>query len=197
MRGLILLCAVLAVTRGAAQSPEENWLRTRLRVSFTANEASTWGGRISLSEGRVERLQPLNTDPVIASGTQLRDGEVVLLHREPLARDVVDLTMHGPPDSEILLRIGGAESRVSLSEIRQEGSQRTELDKRVLRAVDTLARRSTPGRDGSRFAPFSLRRKRSSSNCWPIRPASPGASRTTWSRRSRVAATVPSCGDRK
>lgn len=96
---VLVLCAAPWVASAEELRP------ARFRVTLESPEPIAWQGRLSLSEGRLEKLQPLNLDAVSAAGSSLVNGELRLHHGRPVTRDVFDVTVRSTREAELTLTL--------------------------------------------------------------------------------------------
>ncbi len=107
-------------------------LAARFRVTVESPEPIAWRGELSLSAGRLEKLQPLNLDPYAAAGTSLKRGAVRLHHNRPVSRDLFDLTARTQDDAELRLTLPElGTARLSLAAAR-ESPQRVRVGESAL-----------------------------------------------------------------
>lgn len=128
--GVALVCLLSAAVR--AEPNESEWVKTRFRVTLSAEAPTTWRGELSLSAGRLENHRPLSIDPVAVAAVRPTGGRVVLDHREPRAAEAFDITAHGPPDADFVCRLVDAEGKPVASAsipvaIARESPRRAEL----------------------------------------------------------------------
>lgn len=83
----------------------------RLQIALSSEEPTTWRGELSLSEGRLERLQPLNLDPIAAAALRVDEGRLLIDHQRPLRRDVFNVTVSRPPGGELIITPRDAQGR--------------------------------------------------------------------------------------
>jgi hypothetical protein len=98
------LVGVCLLTASAIASAAEPFV-ARFRVEIDATKPIAWRGEMSVTGGSLERLQPLSLDPAAAAGSSLEEGRVRLHHRNAIARDVFDITVHATDEDVLELQL--------------------------------------------------------------------------------------------
>lgn len=125
----VVVIALWLVVSERGYADGADWRPTRFRVTLRSAEPIRWRGELTLSEGRLERLQPINYDPFAAAGTSVDRGRVLLHYRRPLATDVFDLTTRCPPGAKLALRVESEGEPVTLDlDAARQSRQTTRLD---------------------------------------------------------------------
>lgn len=89
-------------------------------MTLRAEEPIAWRGELSLTEGRLERLQSINYDPQAAASNSLDEGRVRLHYRRAIATDVFDVTALCPPGTTLNARLSpdGEAAGIAIDEAR-------------------------------------------------------------------------------
>ncbi|QDT68464.1 hypothetical protein MalM25_13860 [Planctomycetes bacterium MalM25] len=96
----VALCLVAGIAQAQPLTP------LRLQVSIKSGDQEkplAWRGDLAVSEGRLDKLQPLNLDPNAAAALAIQEGRLRVRHRRPLPRDVFNVTALRSPGGELLI----------------------------------------------------------------------------------------------
>ena len=99
--------------------------QTRIRIAFGGAEPAIWQGEIRFPGLKPSQLKQLSLEPSSVGAAWLEDDKIVIRHEQPIGRDAYDITVQGPLDSDIEVRLTDGNSeptpvRLSLREIRNQ-----------------------------------------------------------------------------
>ena len=132
---IVMVMLVVAVPSSSAQAVNELTSeanteeafesQTRIRIAFGGAKPTIWQGEIFFPNLKPSELQQLSLEPSSVGAAWIEGDRIKIRHERPIGRDAYDITLHGPVDSEIEVRLTDGISeptsvRLVLKDIRKQ-----------------------------------------------------------------------------